>query len=168
MVKVFIITAITLDGFISQETTQTSMAWTSGTDKKHFIEVTKRAGVIVMGLTTFQTIGKPLPNRLNIVYAPTETPQIIGVEITQKPPKDLLLDLESRGYEEVAICGGSSIYTMFMETGLVDTIYATMEPRIFGSGIKLFNKAIDKKLSLVNITKLSDNVVLLEYKVIPL
>lgn len=164
--KSFIITAITLDGFIAEETAQVSTAWTSGADKKHFVELTKRAGVMIMGLTTFNTIGKPLPNRLNIVYAPLGTPQIAGVEMTDKSPKDLLTDLEKRGYSEVAICGGSSIYTMFMEAGLVDTIYATIEPRVFGSGVKLFNRSINKKMNLVNTTRLSEDVIMLEYRLI--
>ena len=166
MIKAFIITATTADGFIAQETSQVSTAWTSGADKKHFIELTKKAGVIVMGLTTFNTIGKPLPNRLNIVYAPTGTPEIQGVEITQKKPTELLTDLEKRGYKEIAICGGSSIYTMFMESGLVEKIYITVEPRLFGSGVKLFNKPMDKKLALESVKQPSNDVVILEYKVI--
>jgi len=47
--KVFIIAAISTDGFIAKDPNEPSTAWTSLADKKHFGEITKRAGVIVMG-----------------------------------------------------------------------------------------------------------------------
>ena len=127
-----------------------------------------------MGLTTFKTIGKPLPGRLNIVYAlkdQIEKEQLnfanaTNLEFTNIPPKELLEDLEKRGYKEVAICGGSSIYTMFMEAGLVTNIYMTIEPRLFGTGMTVFNKPLDIKLNLISSEKLSDDVLFLEYRVV--
>ena len=118
-----------------------------------------------MGYNSFQTIGKPLPGRLNIVYA-SEGTVIKGAEVTQKEPKELISDLESRGFKEVAIIGGSQIYTMFMQSGLVDTLYLTVEPLIFGAGIKLFNAEMDVRLKLESEKKLNNNSILLEYSVI--
>ncbi|MDO8575624.1 MAG: dihydrofolate reductase family protein [bacterium] len=169
MIKAFIIVAHTVDGFIAPESVQgqsvASTVWTSGADKKKFVELTKKAGVIVMGLNTYNTIGRALPNRLNVVYAPAGTPQIAGVEMTAKSPIDLLKDLEARGFSEVAICGGSTIYTMFMEAGLIDKIYITVEPHLFGRGLTIFNKPLDIKLSLVKSENLSSDVLFLEYKI---
>ena len=170
MIKPFIIVAHTTDGFIAPSSVGgqavPSTTWTSGADKKKFVQLTKNAGVIVMGLNTYNTIGKPLPNRVNIVYAPNKTPAIEGVEMTNKSPKDLISDLENRGFKEVAICGGSTIYTMFMEAGLIDTIYTTIEPHLFGTGMTIFNKPLNIKLNLLSIEKLSDDVLFLEYKVV--
>ena len=118
-----------------------------------------------MGLNTFKTMGKALPGRQNIVYAPPGT-ALEGVEITQDDPKTLLAKLEQKGFKEVAICGGATIYTMFMEAGLVDKLYLTMEPVLFGNGIHLFNKELDKKLELQSMQKLNEQSVLLEYNVI--
>jgi dihydrofolate reductase len=118
-----------------------------------------------MGLTTFNTIGKALPGRLNVVYAPKETPPIEGVMMTDLSPKELLVDLEKKGYKEVAICGGSTIYTMFMQSGLVSKIYITIEPKLFGQGMTLFNKPLSADLKLVSVEKLSDDVLFLEYDV---
>ena len=170
MIKLFIIVAHTADGFIAPANASgqavPSTVWTSGADKKKFVQLTKNAGVMIMGLTTYKTIGRALPGRVNIVYAPKDTPTIEGVEMTDKAPKDLIADLENRGFKEVAICGGSTIYTMFMEAGLVDTIYITVEPRLFGSGMTVFNKPLDVKLNLVSVEKLSDDVLFLEYKMV--
>src|ERR1035437_3880007 len=120
MIKAFIIACLTTDGYIGKHSTHAAM-WTSKEDKKRFIELTKRAGVIVMGQNTWTTLGeKPLKGRLNIVYSPTSLPVIAGMETTTKSPGELLKDLESRGFKEVAICGGSQIYTMFMKAGVID------------------------------------------------
>ncbi len=170
MIKPFIIVAHTLDGFIAPSSIDgqavPSTVWTSGADKKKFVQLTKNAGVMIMGLNTYRTIGKALPGRVNIVYAPKDTPIIEGVEMTDKSPKDLIVELDGRGFKEVAICGGSTIYTMFMEAGLIDTIYMTIEPRLFGTGMTVFNKPLDVKLNLISVEKLSEDVLFLEYKVI--
>lgn len=158
---VFCIAAVTADGHIGKSSVHLA-DWTSKEDKEFFSARSKKAGVVVMGYNTFKTIGKPLPKRLNVVYAPEGT-VIEGAEVTQKEPKDLIADLEGRGYKEVAIGGGSQIYTMFMESGLVDTLYLTVEPIIFGAGIKLFNKEIDAKLELKSHKMLNKNAILLEY-----
>lgn len=162
--KTFIIAVLTADGLIAESQDQISTDWTSKEDKKFFSERTKQAGVIVLGHNTYKTIGRPLPGRLNIVYSKEN---IEGVEVTQKEPAELIKDLENRGYREAAICGGSTIYTMFMEAGLVDKLYLTIEPVLFGSGMTLFNKKFDaKKLELKSMQKLGDETVLLEYDVV--
>ncbi|MEK7510116.1 MAG: dihydrofolate reductase family protein [Patescibacteria group bacterium] len=162
--KIFIIAALTADGFIAKNAAHTPMEWTSKADKLFFSQRTKQAGVVVFGQNTYETIGKPLPERLNIVYSRDKTYE--GVEVTQKEPRELLQDLETRGYHEVAICGGATIYTMFMQAGVVDTLYLTIEPVLFGKGMTLFNKELDAKLQLVSMEKLGEHAVLLEYKVI--
>ena len=162
--KTFLIAAVTADGFIARNSSHLA-SWTSKEDKQFFVEKTKKAGVVVMGLNTFKTMGKALPGRQNIVYAPPGT-ALEGVEITQDDPKTLLAKLEQKGFKEVAICGGATIYTMFMEAGLVDKLYLTMEPVLFGNGIHLFNKELDKKLELQSMQKLNEQSVLLEYNVI--
>ena len=163
----FIIAAISADGLIapSDDRGQASTSWKSKEDTSFFVERTKQAGVVIMGSRTFETIGKPLPGRLTVVYS-DKGANYEGVEVTKKPPRELLADLETRGYKEVAICGGASIYTLFMEAGAVDTVYLTVEPVLFGTGVRLFTKPVSARLSLVAVKQLSQNVILLEYKVI--
>ena len=164
MINVFIIVAQSIDGFIGPKEHANSMSWTSGADKLFFKKKTKEAGVIIMGRTTFDTIGHALPDRRMIVY--TSRPlNIEGVETTQESPKDLLNRLESEGLSSVAICGGSSIYSLFLEANLVQNIFITLEPILFGEGIRIFNTAITKKLELLSSTTLDPNTLLLEYKI---
>lgn len=161
----FIIAAVSADGFIGKDSGHAA-DWTSKEDKQFFVEMTKKAGVIIMGQNTYETIGRPLPGRLNIVYSRDK--EYEGVEVTQKDPKELLQDLVNRGYQEVAIGGGATIYTMFMEQNLVDKIYLSIEPVLFGKGITLFNKELDTKLQLKNVSKLGEQTILLEYNVLKL
>lgn len=163
-ISTFIIAALTADGLIAKNPQHASILWTSKEDKEFFNERTKEAGVVVMGLNTYETIGKPLKDRLNIIYSKDK--QYEGVEITQKEPKALIEDLGKRGYREVAICGGSTIYTMFMQSGVVDKLYLTIESVVFGSGMRLFNKELNKNLQLVSAKKIGEETVLLEYNVI--
>lgn len=165
--NVFLIAAISADGFIAENKTQTSTQWTSQADKQFFIEKTKEAGVVIMGSTTFATIGRPLPNRLNVIYTrnPEKIPTHPNIRTTQLPPKELIEELEKEGYTSVAVCGGSNIYTQFLASGLVNKLYLTIEPILFGSGIKLFDKDVLVRLQLVKTTKLTDQTVVLEYNV---
>lgn len=161
--KAFIIAALTADGFIAKNSAHTPMEWTSREDKKFFADRTKQAGVVVFGQNTFETIGKPLPGRHTVVYSRDRAYE--GVQVTQKDPKALLEELEAAGHKEVAVCGGSTIYTMFMEAGVVDTLYLTIEPILFGKGMTLFNKELDRKLIFRSMQKLGENTLLLEYGV---
>lgn len=165
MISTFIIAAQSLDGFISPLEHANSMSWTSGADKEFFKERTKKAGVLVMGRTTFETIGKALPGRRNIVYS-TRPINIEGIEITDLAPQELLRKLEQEGHSEVAICGGSSIYSLFMQVNCVSKLYITIEPIVFGDGIKLCNTISQKKLKLVSSEKLGNDALLAEYDVL--
>src|SRR3989338_5452970 len=165
--KVFIIAALTTDGFIAKNPGQSTLTWRSKGDRQFFIAKTKEARVVVMGLNTAKTSKRPMPERLNVIYAKSreELPhwkEFDGWEVTQKDPSVLVQELSERGYDQVAICGGSTIYTMFMHAGVVDTLYLTVEPVLFGQGMTLFNKEVDRKLNLVKAEKLGEQSLLLE------
>lgn len=152
--KVFLIAAQSLDGFIAQNQNQKSTKWTSKEDYLHFVEKSKEAGVVIMGRKTYETIGKPLKDRLNIVI--THSPQkshYPNLVFTHQPPEIIIKDLALKKYSQVAICGGASIYSLFLQKKLVDKIYLTIEPLVFGQGIKLFNQETETKLQLIKLEK---------------
>ncbi|KUK79595.1 MAG: Bifunctional deaminase-reductase domain protein [Microgenomates bacterium 39_7] len=178
--QVFIIVATTADGFIAQETYQASTNWTSKEDNELFHQLTKEAGVVVMGETTFGTIPAkylPMSNRLNVIYSHLSREELVNkfkidpnnvtddtLRVTSLQPQELVENLAHGGYEKITICGGSSIYTQFLQAGVVDKLYITIEPIIFGSGIKLFNQPVEQKLKLVNSKRLNEQgSILMEY-----
>ena len=67
--KTFLIATLSADGFIAKNSTHSPLTWRSAGDRKFFIERTKQAGLIIMGLNTAKASKRPLPNRRNIIYA---------------------------------------------------------------------------------------------------
>ncbi|HET7673408.1 MAG TPA: dihydrofolate reductase family protein [Candidatus Saccharimonadales bacterium] len=162
--KVILIAAVSADGYIAK-TSNHPADWTSKEDKKLFVELTKKAGAMVMGRNTYETIGKALPGRLNIVYTskPLDDP---GVEATQEPPDELLNRLEKDGYDMLAVCGGRAVYDLFLKNNLIDELYITIEPKLFGSGISLAKTLSETELELIESKKLNDDTLNLHYKVV--
>ena len=166
--EVFIIAAVSADGKIAQSTDQNSTDWTSKEDLKFFIEKTKEARCLVMGNKTYQTIGKPLKNRLNVIMTRnTDEKESVSdlLEYTLAAPKEILENLKSRGFEKVAIAGGSQIYSLFLKEGLVTDLYLTIEPVLFGDGIPLASEFERIDLDLIESEKMGEQAIMMHYKV---
>jgi dihydrofolate reductase len=164
-VKTFIIAALTADGFIGRDSGHLA-DWTGKADKVLFTQLTKEAGVMVMGSRTFETIGRALPGRRTIVY--TNRPESItveGVETTNEDPAKLIARLRADGVNGVAICGGASIYSLFMNAGVVDELYVSYVSKLFGTGVPLFSDELNVDLDLQEIKQLDEQTVLLHYGV---
>lgn len=160
--KVFVIAAVSADGYIGSDSSHTSLEWTSKEDTKLFVRLTKEAGVVVVGGNTYRTIGKALPGRRTIVYSHAKIEQA-GVETTSASPQELVARLEREGHTQLAVCGGQAIYDMFLRAGVVDELYLTVEPLLFGTGLPL--TTVRANLELLDTEKLNDNTILLHYKI---
>lgn len=166
MIPVTLMMAITVDGKIAKDSTQFA-DWTSREDKKLFVEISKAHGVIMMGENTFKTFPAPLKERLNVVFSEQENPtEIPGVLWVKGKPEDTLLELEKRGYKSALLGGGAFLNSLFLEHQLISEIILTVEPKIFGSGLSLFNRDLDADLELLEYRPLNNNTLMLRYKVI--
>lgn len=100
------------------------LPWHIPEDLKRFKELTT-GNTVIMGRKTFESIfkrlGKPLPNRRNIVVS-TSLKSVKGVEIASSLPAALAL---ARNDGEVFILGGEQLYRDALKQNLVDRIYAT-------------------------------------------
>lgn len=178
---VFIIASLTANGYLADTSNASakSTSWTSPEDLKFFVQKTKAAGVIVMGSYTYKTIGHPLKNRLNLVYTthPESIPHSQPLPANHRPlptdipyttslPPDQLINQLTGVTKQIAICGGSQIYSLFLSAGVVDTLYLTIEPILFGQGIPFINTPLTQKLKLITTTPLSSQTLLLEYQII--
>ncbi len=120
---------------------------------------------MIMGRKTFETIGRSLKDRLIVVMTRGKGGEAVeGVEYTNKAPKEILQDLESRGFEQAAICGGAEIYSLFLREGLVDELFLTIEPVLFGSGIPLAAGFDRINMEFIDSTKLNEQAILLHYR----
>lgn len=161
--RVFIVAALTADGFIGRDSGHLA-DWTSKEDKQLFVRLTKEAGVLVMGANTYKTIGRPLPGRRNLVYSRSSL-DFPGVEVVTEPPQALIARLEREGHTALAVCGGQAIYDMFLQAGVVTELYLTIEPVLFGSGIPLLKAPLAASLALKEFEKLNEHTILLHYEV---
>ena len=99
--------------------------WHLPEDFKWFKKMTT-GQVIVMGRKTFESIGKPLPNRTTIVLTRSAGP-IAGVrtlsDLSQLDPADPAL-----AGREIFICGGAQLYQQALP--LCSDLYLTLVQRV--------------------------------------
>lgn len=90
--------------------------WRLPNDMRHVKRVTT-GHTIVMGRATFESIGRPLPNRRNIVLSRDRGLIIPGVEVVHSVEEALTLD------DDLFVLGGEHIYRQFLP--LADRLYIT-------------------------------------------
>lgn len=88
------------------------LPWHYSADLKFFKQTTLN-NTIVMGRKTFDSIGKPLPNRLNIVLS--RSSEIENSQIIVLHSKDAVLELAKYLEGDIFIIGGASIYQEFAD-----------------------------------------------------
>ena len=81
--------------------------WRYPEDMKHFKTVTM-GHALIMGRATYDSIGKPLPGRRNIVVSRQPGLQIPGVEVAGSLPR--AIELARQTDREPMIAGGGAIY----------------------------------------------------------
>ena len=99
------------------------LLWHIPEDLKNFKEITT-GKTVIMGRKTFESIGRPLPNRKNIVLSKNgdkESFEQKGIELYQNL-ENLIADYKNSG-EEIFIIGGEQMYREFMQKGLVSRLY---------------------------------------------
>ena len=100
------------------------LLWHMPNDLKHFKEITQGRSII-MGRKTFDSVGKPLPRRRNIVVTRQDI-RIPGCEVVKSIEAALAL---CAGDDEVFIGGGAEIYRQAMEK--TNRIYLTIIHKSF-------------------------------------
>ena len=158
--------AMTADGKIAKDSKHFP-DWTSKEDKKLFMEVTKEQGVVIMGESTFLTFPKPLPDRLNVVFTLEKNPkEMENVKWVTGEPEQVLDEIQKMGHTTAVLGGGANLNSQFLKKKLIDEIYLTIEPKIFGDGIGLFSGDFKENLELMGMDMLGEGSVVLKYKVV--
>lgn len=95
-------------------------------DLRHFKELTM-GKTVVMGRKTFESIGRPLPYRQNIVVSRQDI-EYEGVLVVHS-----LAHAYAEAENEVAVIGGAEIYALALDD--VDVIYATEIDMVSGGDV---------------------------------
>jgi dihydrofolate reductase len=103
--RVVLVAAVAANGVIGRDG---GIPWRFAEDMRHFRETT-RDNTVLMGRRTFESIGRPLPDRTNIVLTrdPTWSAEGVlvvpslhrGIELAQDLPGDLMVGGGTRVYE---------------------------------------------------------------------
>lgn len=132
MKKPIIIVAIDENNGIGLGTT---LPWHIQEDLQHFKETT--AGqIVVMGRRTYRSIGKPLPNRRNIILTRTGDKEKKGA-FRGGPGTELYSSLEeglaatADDVRDTFIIGGASVYKEALEKKVSDVMIVTHIPQAF-------------------------------------
>ena len=113
--KIALIAAIAQNNAIGNDN---RLIWHLPLDLQFFKRTTLN-GTIIMGRKTFDSIGKALPNRTNIVISTNPELNAPGCKVVP----DLNAALAVAGGKEVFIVGGASIYAQSM--GIAHRLYIT-------------------------------------------
>lgn len=96
-------------------------------DLKHFKEVTS-GHMVIMGQTTYQSMGKALPKRENIVLTKDQNFKVEDAKVMYSLEEALEYIKES-SEEEVFFIGGASIYAQSIK--FADKLYLTLIDQIY-------------------------------------
>jgi dihydrofolate reductase len=119
--NISIVVAISENNAIGKDN---KLLWYLPNDLKHFKQITT-GHTIIMGRKTYESVGKPLPNRRNIVIT-RQAIVIPGCEVVNSVEAALALCNDEA---EVFIVGGAEIYKQSVH--LTDRIYLTIVHRQF-------------------------------------
>jgi dihydrofolate reductase len=114
--KVSIIVAAAANNVIGADG---GLPWRLSEDLRRFKEITMGKPMI-MGRLTFESIGKALPGRPNIVITSQADYQAVGVDVVATPEAALKL---AGAADEVMVIGGGAVYKQFLP--MTDRIYLT-------------------------------------------
>jgi dihydrofolate reductase len=120
-----LICAISKNNVIGNEN---KLPWNLSEDLKRFKKLTSN-NLIVMGRKTFDSIGRPLPNRKNIVLSNNLNLKIDGVEVFNSPDEVISLYKEIPEKKDMYIIGGTFVYKLFLE--YCDYLYITYVDKNF-------------------------------------
>ncbi|WP_435357269.1 dihydrofolate reductase [Emticicia sp. SJ17W-69] len=117
------------------------LLWRLSADLKQF-RILTTGHAVIMGRKTFESIGKALPNRTNIVISRQKNLDLpIGVFQAESLEKAIEMAKNAEGNEEIFIIGGGNVYQQALD--ITDKIYLTEVQANMGGDA--FFPELDKK-----------------------
>jgi dihydrofolate reductase len=128
------------------------LPWHFSADLKFFKRTTS-GNAVVMGFNTWKSIGKPLPNRLNIVLSRTRTiePQP-GLKLARSREEAIAL----AGDADLYVIGGAQVYSEFAD--VVDRWIVTEIPLTVDDADAFVSRGFLDGFALLNTVDLGDEL----------
>ncbi len=160
--KKILIFVTTLDGKITHWGDPHVSKWSSLEDQHYFKEIWDASSLTVMGSSTFDA--EPIkPNPTQHLIIMTRNPvkykdyEVVGqLEFSNQSPAQLVNHYEKEGLKQMLIVGGPHLATSFFKAQLIDELWLTIEPKIFGTGGNfVINENLDVDLQLLSFEKVN-------------
>ena len=161
--KTILIFVSTVDGKITKWGNPHVKLWSSHQDQDYYKKIWNESRLIVMGSNTFNA--EPLnPSSSHQLIIMTGHPdkykslEISGqIEFTNKSPLELTARFKRIGHEQMLVVGGPHVATSFLKEQLIDELWLTIEPRIFGIGGNFVTDGkLDIDLRLIHCEKVNE------------
>ncbi len=172
--KTILIFVSSLDGKITRWGDPMIRSWSSKSDQEHFDAIWKDTHVIIMGSGTYNPDPvKPVSRHLFVIltrhperYKSREIPG--QLEFTDDSPLLLMERFQKANEDKLLIVGGAQIAALFLKAQLIDELWLTIEPRIFGIGASFVNdEKLNIELKLLSCEQANEQgTLILKYKVI--
>jgi len=142
--------------------------WTSSDDWKFFQGELTKFEAFVAGRNTFEAVETRLSRRNTFVLSSRVKEINNRGKVSFVNPKTVNLRKLFGQYENVAVLGGATAYQTMLDENLIDEIYVTVEPLIFGRGREMFvGGSKNTRLQLLSSRKLNrQGTILLHYQVL--
>lgn len=109
-----------------------TLMWHIPDDLKRFKQLTT-GHPIIMGRKTFESIGRVLPNRTNIIITRDPSFTVPEAIITHSLEEAFRQAQDKPGADEIFVIGGGQIFKEAMEKSFVDKLYLTLVKGDFGA-----------------------------------
>jgi dihydrofolate reductase len=159
-----LVSGCSIDGRICDSTGHYSHH-TSIQDRRLLKKRMRNAECLIIGRVTYQHVSKRLPDKPTIVFSRKYNIVRQRGNIYWINPErfDVLNLLRTINVKSALILGGARTYAWFANKDLIDDLYITIEPELFGTGKNLFSiKGFrPKRLRLVQFSRISSGGALL-------
>lgn len=174
--KVICAIVASVDGKTTKNNNPDVYHWSSKEDTEYFFSLRDKNNLLIMGRKTYDHAKHLMEHKkgmLRVVLTKTpekflkqSKPNIL--EFTNDSLKNLLKKLSNRGYKQALLLGGATTNTSFAKDHLIDEVWITFEPYLFGKGNSIFdNEFTDLSLRLISSKKLNtQGTLLLKYKIL--
>jgi dihydrofolate reductase len=172
--KTVLVFVSTVDGKVTKWGNPYVRTWSSRWDRHYFKGVWNDSRVIIIGSNTYNADPiKASSEHLLVVmtrnplkYKMNEIPS--QIEFRDESPARLVERFEKEGHEQLLVVGGAHIATSFLKEQLIDELWLTIEPKIFGTGGSFVNEEkLDINLRLISCDKVNNQGTLItKYEVI--
>lgn len=115
------------------------LPWHEPVDFEWFKSKTRHKAIL-MGHRTQKGINRALPNRLNIVMSNDPYWDDFDDILTAPDLYDAIQVAKSKGYNELVICGGPTLYNRYFD--LIDKLYVTRLEKEYEGDVYLTNPGI--------------------------